>query len=124
MDVTSTQMINIGLFFLGLFISGFWLQRAGKPYPSMRFNLHKFIALGTAVYLGMTFIREYPRAASAGLSAAGIALTAVLFAVTIVAGGLLNTEAPRQKALLTIHHIFPYLTVLSTAMSLYLLFFH
>jgi hypothetical protein len=47
--------------------------------------------------------------------------TGLFFLGTIITGGLLSTGKPMPAAILTIHQITPFLTVFSTAVTLYLL---
>jgi hypothetical protein len=124
MENTSSRILVAGLCFLGLFLSGFYLNRHGKPYRVIPFNLHKFIGLGTAIFLGVMIIQKNQQTPLAALEIAAVGVVAVFFVITIVSGGLLNTGTPRQKILLIIHHITPSLTVLSTAITLYLLVFY
>jgi hypothetical protein len=45
----------------------------------------------------------------------------LLFLATIISGGLLSTDKAMPTAILTMHQITPFLTVLTTAVTLYLL---
>ncbi len=120
MSAAGTKIVITGAFFLFIFLFGFVLSRAGKPYPVLLFNIHKLIALGALVYLAVTV---YNLSRVAPLSPAMIVLvvfTGLCFVVTIVAGGLLNID--KSPAFLAVIHRFsPYLTLLSTAAALYLL---
>ena len=51
-----------------------------------------------------------------------IGVTAVCFAATIVTGGLLSIDKAMPSTVLRYHQITPYLTLLSTSATLYLLF--
>ncbi len=119
---SNVNVFWIGVFFLSLFLTGFWLHRRGKPYGVMLFNLHKFIGLGTAIILGVMVYQSNQQAPLAALEVAAVVITAVFFAINIVAGGLLNTNVPGQKTLLTIHHVFPYLIVVTMAIMFYFLY--
>ena len=48
-------------------------------------------------------------------------VTFVVFAITIVSGGLSSIDRPLPKIFSLLHKVFPYLTTLSTAVTLYLL---
>jgi hypothetical protein len=48
-------------------------------------------------------------------------VTGLFFLGTIISGGLLSTGKPMPAVILTLHQITPFLTVLSTAATLYLL---
>jgi hypothetical protein len=123
MDTTLTRIVIVGSFFLFIFLSGFWVSRAGKPYPGLRFNLHKLAGLAAGVFLAVTVV-QVGRAAPLGPpQTAAVAGTALLFVVDVVAGGLVSIEKPMPAALKTAHRVLPYPIALATAFSLYLLLF-
>ncbi len=120
MSAASTKIVIIGAFFLFIFILGFVLSRAGKPYPALLFNVHKLVALGALVYLAITVYNLHRAAALAPGLVALVVFTGLCFVVTIVAGGLMNID--KSPAFLAVIHRFsPYLTLLATAGTLYLL---
>jgi hypothetical protein len=49
-----------------------------------------------------------------------LVITGLLFTSTIIAGGLLSLGKPVPEAVAWVHRLFPYLTVLSSAVTLYL----
>ncbi len=127
MNITLNKIIYAGLFFLLIFLSGFWLSRSGKPYGALLFNLHKLIGLGAGVYLALTVYRSHQAAPLSPLQLALVAATALVFVVLVVAGGLLSAHAegslrslsPAMVAALTLaHHLLPYLAVLGAATTL------
>ncbi len=120
MSTTLSKMTITGVLFLFLFAFGFILSRAGKPYNALLFNVHKFIGLGLGIFLIVTLNRMHKTAPLTPVEIAALVVTAVLFAVTIVAGGLLDALKTAPQALKTIHHWLPYFTLASTATSLYL----
>jgi hypothetical protein len=114
-------MASAGLLFLLIFLFGFWLSRSGKPYNLAVFTIHKLIALAAIVFL-VTIIYKTHQAAPLGpAQLTVIAITAVCLAATILTGGLLSTGKSVPEIVLKVHQITPYLTVLSTAATLYLL---
>ncbi len=52
METIQTRLIGSGLLVVLIYASGFWVSRAGKPYPALNFNVHKLIALAGAVLFG------------------------------------------------------------------------
>jgi len=123
MDAAQTRLVVTGLFFLFIFLSGFWVSRAGKPYPGLRFNVHKLIGLAAGVYLVVTVV-QLGRAAPLGpREIAAVAGTALLFVLDVAAGGLVSLEKPMPAALKIAHRLLPYLIALATAFTLYLLLF-
>ena len=104
--------------YLFIFISGFSLSRSGKPYNGIVFNLHKLIALALVVVFAVILYRTVPL--SAGDFIAGAA-AAVFFLGLFITGGLASIDKRMPGIVLRLHHIFPYLAVLSTAIGLYFL---
>lgn len=113
--------ITAGLFLL-VFLFGFWLSRLGKPYPTLLFTLHKLVALGTLVFLGNTVYRLHQAAPLDPGHLALVAFAALCFVATMVLGGLLSTNQAMPPVIHTLHSLVPYLTLLSSGASLYLLF--
>lgn len=108
-------------FFLLIFVSGFLTKRSSKPYPVIILNIHKLIALGTLVYLTIIIVRmDNAIPLTQAQLTVGI-LSAALFALTIITGGLSSIDKPMPDILLKLHRVAPYLTVLSTAAALYLI---
>jgi hypothetical protein len=110
-----------GLFFVFVFLSGIWLSRSGKPLNGIILTAHKLISLAAVVFLAITI---YQLNQASSLSAMGLiagAVTGLFFLGAIITGGLLSTGKPVPAAVLTAHQAAPFLTVLSTAATLYLL---
>jgi hypothetical protein len=121
--MTSIQIkyIETGLFLLCIFLSGFWLSRSGKPYPGGKFNLHKFIGLGTCAFLIVLIYRAHQVTPLEGTQIWAVVITALLFIINIIAGGLVSIEKPMPGAVKWIHKVFPYLCTLGTGITVYLL---
>ena len=133
MNTTLPKFIGMGLFFIFIFASGFWLSRSVKPYSSSIFNIHKLIGLAAGIFLIVTVVRSGRMIPLRSIEIAAIAATAMLFLGLVVAGGLLsiidggglaNASQAVRAAIKTVHHILPYLAVISTAGSMYLLVSH
>ncbi len=130
MNTTQIRMISAGLFFLFIFLSGFWLSRLGKPYNGLVFNLHKLIGLAAGIFLIVTVVKTSKAAAFSPLEIAALAITVLIFICLVAAGGLLsvissgglaNASQTVQSVIAIVHKTFPYLAVIATAGTLYLL---
>ena len=121
MSATVWRAILAGIFFLVILASGYWLSRSGKPYSPFPFNVHKLIALGAAVFLIWTLFQRNQVAALGTSAWIAVVVSGFLFLGTGVAGGLVSIDKPMPAVVQRIHQIAPYLTVLSTAGTLYLL---
>ena len=112
---------SLGLFFLFIFLSGFWLSRSGKPYHFAVLNIHKLIALGAVVFLSVTANKIRQESSLSSIQIIAIAVTALCFIITIVTGGLLSISKAMPAVVSRLHQITPLLTLLSTSASLYYL---
>jgi hypothetical protein len=130
MNITQSRVVSAGLFFLFIFLSGFWLSRSGRPYNAILINIHKLIGLAAGVFLVMTVYRIHQAAPLRPVQIAAIVVTVLIFVGTVAAGGLVSIDAAGdlgninqsiRAAISMAHRIFPYLAVLSTAVTLYLL---
>jgi len=109
------------LLYLAIFVSGFWLSRLGRPFNVILLTVHKLVSLAALVLLAFTVYRVTWDVALGAIDWAVVALTGLFFLGTIATGGLLSVDRPMPAAVLTLHRITPFLTVLSTAAALYLL---
>ena len=124
MNNIQLKIVGTGLFFLFIFVTGFWLSRAGPPYGTGLFNVHKLLALAVLVFLIVTMVQVNKTVGLSGIEWSLGVVTLLLFASEMIAGGLLSTDLTLPTAVTTLHHVTPYLIVLSTAATLYLLLSH
>jgi hypothetical protein len=121
MPLKPSNMIIIALFFLCIFLSGYWLKGSKKPYNGLKLNLHKFLSLGAVAYL-IVLLMAVNRAA--GLQANEIfflLINAVLFLVLIISGGVLSAIKESPPLVLVLHRLLPFLAIASTTALLYFL---
>jgi hypothetical protein len=128
-----TKLLITGLCFIFIFLFGFWLSRVGKPYNSLIFNFHKLIGLAMGAFLILTIYRAHKTISLNPTEILVIGITVMIFIILVAAGGLLSIEAavdpaitdqPVQTVVSVIHKVFPYLAVLATAGTLYMLLFN
>jgi hypothetical protein len=122
-EMNTTQLriaIAIGLF-LCIFVFGCWLSRSGKPYNLVIFTIHKLVALGAVIYLVATLYNIQQAAPLHPAHTLIIGLTALCFITAFVTGALLSLDKAMPLVVLRMHQVAPYLTVLMTTASLYLL---
>jgi hypothetical protein len=121
MSTTQLRVVGVGLFFVFIFLSGYWLSRSGKPYNVIIFNIHKLIGLAAGVFLIMTVYQVHQAAPLGPVEIIAIVVTVLSFVATVIAGGLLSIDKPMPAAISMMHKLLPYVAVLSTAVTLYLL---
>ena len=117
----SSKLISAGLFFLFIFLSGYWLSRTGKPYSTLVFTIHKLIGLAFGIFLIITVYRIHQTISLTPLQMVAIAITVLLFITTVAAGGMLSIDKPMPLFVSWIHKLLPFLTVISTGGTVYLL---
>ena len=109
-----------GLFFLFIFLSGFWVRSDGKTYNSVILTIHKLISLAAGIVLGIVLTRLNQAAGLSSSAITAVVVTGVLFVVTVLSGGIWSIEEEIPTALLRLHQVSPFLTTLSTSVMLYL----
>lgn len=118
MGTTQTTIVGAGLFFLVIFLSGFWLRRSGKPFNGVILTIHKLISLAAVAFLAIAVYRMNQSADLSALESTTVVVTGLLFLATIVSGGLLSTDRTPPAGVLVLHRIAPFLTVGATAATL------
>lgn len=121
MNTTQSRVVGAGLFFLFIFLSGFWLSNSGKPLNVIILTIHKLVSLAAIVFLVITISQINRVATLSTIQLTASVITGLFFLGTVITGGLLSTDKPMPAVILTMHQIIPLLTLLSTAVTLCLL---
>jgi len=120
MNALTSKIIVTGVLFVFVFLFGFWLSRSGRPINTLILTIHKLIALGTLILIGVTVYQVNQIAPLSTAVIAATVFTGVLFVITIITGGLLSLDKP-ISAMSIVHKVGPFLTVASTIVTLVLL---
>jgi hypothetical protein len=112
MDVLTSKTIGTALLFFFVFVSGRWLSNLGRPISASSLTIHKLIALGTLIFVGVTVYRFNQAAPLSAGAIAATVLTGVLFVATIIAGGLRSLAKP-VSAMSIVHKAGSFLTMAS-----------
>jgi hypothetical protein len=121
MNTNLLRVVGAALFYLVIFVSGFWLTRSGKPYNQIVFNVHKLIALAAVVLFVITLFRINRVTALNAIEVIASVVTGLIVLGLFVTGALLSIDHPMPAIVTKLHHIMPYLAALATAATLYLL---
>lgn len=121
MNIFQLRFVSAGLFFLWIVPSGLWLKHSGKPYGFVLFNLHKLIGLGIFIFLAVNVYRLNQSAPLSARELTACMIAGLLFLATIVSGGLASIDHPLPAPMSVMHKVLPYLSVLWTIASLYVL---
>ena len=121
MNVLQLRFVGAGLFFLLILPSGLWLHYTGKPYSLLLFNAHKLIGFGLFLFLIINVYRVNRVTPLSAPELTACLIAGLFFLATIVTGGLVSIPKAMPAVVSLSHKLLPYLTVLSTVVSLYLL---
>jgi hypothetical protein len=107
---------------LGLIIVfGFWVSRAGKPYNSILFNIHKLLALGAVVLTAVRLFSVNPFATFSGASLALIFVAALSVIGIFATGAAMSIQAEVKPLFQWVHGILMVIASGSLVASLLLL---
>ena len=116
-----SKIIGTGLLFLFTIVSGIWLSNSGKPLNSLIFNIHKLIALGSVIFTAIV-IRNLLKDVEIKTVILTLIILTGLFVLTLfISGALLSLGKPVNNIILTIHSLTPIPTVITIAMTIYLI---
>jgi len=118
---SSSKIVYCGLGFILTLLSGFLLSKLGRPLNSAIFTVHKLVAVGTLILIGMS-IRELVKGVDVSVLFPAIAaVTGLLFLALVVSGALLSFDKLAVPPVLMIHQIAPLLALAFTTITIYLL---
>jgi hypothetical protein len=122
MNTLVSRLVLTGSLALLTLASGFWLSNSGKPYSTLIFTIHKLIALAAIIATAVTK-NHLHKTSELGLvvEVSAIVITALLFLCLLVSGALMSIYKQVPVVIQTIHHVAPYLAVISSAATFYLL---
>jgi len=109
-------------FFLLIFLTGFGLSRGGRPYGVLLLTVHKLLSVGAVVFLTIVLLRINRVVGLGSIEILAAVITGVFFLGTIATGGLLSAAKPMPAVIHLLHKITPALTLLSTTITLLLVF--
>lgn len=118
---TSSKMMYCGLGFVITLISGFILSKSGRPLNSAIFTVHKLIAVGTVILIGVSIRDLYKVIDVQTLYPVMIVITGLFFLALVVSGALLSFDKLAVLPVLRIHQIMPLLALAFATITVYLL---
>lgn len=123
MNPTTSRLISAGVLFLLTIISGMILSHSNRPLNIGLVTVHKLIAAGSIVLLGMAINQLFKTVDSKGVVELSFTiLGAMAFLALIATGALLTREEMKLPALvLNIHKIGPIVALISSTIAAYLL---
>jgi hypothetical protein len=123
MEAITTKLIVAGILFLLTLISGVIVSHSGRPLSVGLVTLHKLIAVGGIILVGMAVNQLYKTIDGKLLVEWGaIVISGILFLALIATGALLTREEMQlPEFVLKIHQVAPLLALVASSVSIYLL---
>ncbi|HDL49799.1 MAG TPA: hypothetical protein ENH33_07580 [Actinobacteria bacterium] len=119
MDASWLRAAGVVCGFLLVFFTGFWMARSGRPYGIGLVTLHKLVAVGILVVLGVSAYRADRASALGALIWLVVSLALVVFVAMIASGGVLSAVESSPAATSLVHKVAPYLAAPLTIAALY-----
>jgi hypothetical protein len=102
-------------------LAGYGVSRSGRPINAIRFNIHKFLALGAVILAG---VQLYPLL-KAGDYPALLPILVIVLALLVIAlfagGAVLSRPGPEKPQLRLAHAILAYAALAALSGVVYLL---
>jgi len=123
MDTITSKLVVAGILFLFTLISGVILHHSSRPLSIGLVTVHKLIAVGTAVLVGMAVNQLYKTVDGKVFIEIGLMVISALLLVALIATGALLTREEMQlpDLVLNIHNVAPLLALISSTLTIFLL---
>jgi hypothetical protein len=123
METITTKLIAAGILFLLTLISGAIVSHSARPLSVGLVTIHKLIAVGTMVLIGMAVNQLYKTVdGKVFIGMSVMIISGALFLALIATGALLTREEMQLPELvLKVHQVVPLLALASSTASIYLL---
>lgn len=115
------RIILIGIFYIVMIITGLLLSKRGRPLNTILFTIHKITAVLAIILTIMLAHKMQKEIAINPGEISVVAIAGICLAMTFISGALLSFDKLVHPVTSTIHKIFPYLSILSAAITFYLL---
>ena len=123
MDTITSKLVVAGILFLFTLISGVILHHSSRPLSIGLVTLHKLIAVGTAILIGMAVNQLYKSVDGKVFIEIGLMVISALLLLALIATGAFLTREEMQlpEFVLNIHKVTPLLALISSTFTIFLL---
>ena len=123
MDTITSKLIVAGILFLFTLISGVILHHSSRPLSIGLVTVHKLIAVGTAVLVGMAINQLFKTVDGKVFIETGLIVISALLLLAMIATGAFLTREEMQlpEFVLNIHKVAPLLALISSTLTIFLL---
>ena len=115
------KISGIAILFILMIFSGIWVAKSGKPYDSTWFNIHKIVSLIAVVLAGIQAYSLYKAGAHPQVVFVLMIITALLFLILLVSGGIMNTDIFVHQLLQLVHRISSGAAIILSVLVFYML---
>jgi len=115
------KISGIAILFILMIFSGIWVAKSGKPYDSTWFNIHKIVSLIAVVLAGIQAYSLYKAGAHPQVVFVLMIITALLFLILLVSGGIMNTDISVHQLLQLVHRISSGAAIILSVLVFYML---
>jgi Na+/glutamate symporter len=116
-----SKIIGTVLLFILTIVSGIWLSNSGKPLNTLIFNIHKLVALVSVIFIAIVIRNLLRNVEINHVILTLIIVTGLFVLILFISGALLSLGKPVNNIILTIHATTPIPTVITTAITIYLI---
>jgi len=102
-----SKIIGTGLLFLLTIVTGIWLSNSGKPLNTLIFNIHKFTALASVIFIAIVIRNLFKNVEINHVILTLIIVTGLFVLTLFISGALLSLGKPVNNIILTIHSVTP-----------------
>jgi hypothetical protein len=123
METVTTKLIAAGILFLLTLITGVIVSSSGRPLSVGLVTVHKLIAVGAVVLIGLAVNQLYKTAdGKLFIELSVMVISGILFLALVATGALLTREEMRlPEVVLKVHQVAPLLALVSSTITIYLL---
>jgi hypothetical protein len=121
MTIFTPGLITAEALFILSLASGAWLSHLGKPINIFIVTIHKLISLATVLFTGLAIFHLSRAVTLSSSELSAMVVTSLLFLFLFITGALLSAGKPVNGVLSVTHKIAPLLSVISTAVTIFLL---
>jgi hypothetical protein len=123
MDAITSKLVVAGILFLFTLISGVILHHSSRPLSIGLITVHKLIAVGTMVLVGMAVNQLFKMVDGKVFIEVGLIIISALLLLALIATGAFLTREEMQlpEFVLNIHKVAPLLALISSTLTIFLL---
>ena len=121
MQTITVKLVLSGILFVGSLGSGIALNRSGRPYSGLWFNIHKFTSLFVITLLVMAVVQLMKEINRQSFQIVMLGISAISFLITLISGGIIHGSESAGKLFIVMHKTGAGAFVLFSVLVIYLM---